>query len=133
MPRILDLLVSPVRFVTRPLYRALKAKLVSLIRFALEPLQAEVRTLDRKMDRILDINIAPDVLRDFRAHNERLRRIQADCDLIREMNPMFNSFLRDLMRLQIQSEEIAWLLDRGEPRVADPDPGAGSTHEREAA
>ena len=70
------------------------------------------------MDQILDINVAPDVLQDFRAHNETLCAIQADCDLVREMNPMFNSFLRDLMRLQLRCEELSHRIDRGSPRTA---------------
>ena len=129
MSRWLDLALWPFRRLTRPLHRTLKRKIVGLIQFALEPTQAEIRTLNDKMDRILDINLAPDVLRDFRLHNEMLRAIQADCDLIREMNPMFNSFLRDLMRLQLKAEELAWRLEQGESWTARPEAEVSSGRE----
>src|SRR4051812_46342930 len=131
MSRWFNLALRPFRILTRPLQQAIKRKLVRLIELALEPTIAEIRMLNFKMDRILDINLAPNVLRDFRLHNETLRTIQADCDLIREMNPMFNSFLRDLMRLQLKAEELAWRLEQGESWYKHPGPEASS--EREAA
>src|SRR4051794_21703476 len=103
MSRWFNIALRPFRVLSRPLQQAIKRKIVGLIEFALEPTNAEIRMLNLKMDRILDINLSPNVLRDFRIHNETLRAIQADCDLIREMNPMFNSFLRDLMRLQLKA------------------------------
>ncbi len=93
--------------ITRRLEQFIKGKLAGVIDERLEPLKADLQSLNAKMDRILDINIAPEVLSDFRRHNEALRAIQADCDLIREQNPLFNSFLRNLMRLQLGCEEIA--------------------------
>lgn len=115
MPGLKRLVLTPVRFVLRPV----KRKLAGLIDSRLEPLRedlstlrADLKAIDGKLAAFLDISLAPEVLRDFRAHNEALRAIRADCDLIREMNPMFQSALRDLMRLQLQCEELAWRLDR---------------------
>lgn len=116
--RILSL---PLRLAIDPVERLVKRKLAGLIDACLEPVKSDLQLLNGKMDQILDINIAPDVLRDFRTHNEALRAIQADCDLVREMNPMFQSLLRDLMRLQLQVEELAFRLEvDGRQTVADP-------------
>lgn len=111
MSRLKSLLLSPFRLLFDPVERLVKRKLSGLIDACLEPVREEQRVLNAKMDAILDINVSPDVLRDFRVHNETLRAIRADCDLIREMNPMFQAALRDLMRLQLQCEELAWRLD----------------------
>jgi hypothetical protein len=133
MSRWLDLALWPFRRLLDPLRRTVKRKLVDLIQFALEPTQAELHTLNDKMDRILDINLAPDVLREFRIHNETLRAILADCDLVRDMNPLFNSVLRDLMRLQLQSEELAWRLEQCMPWSDTDGSESGANPEREAA
>jgi len=111
MSRLRALIAAPFR----PLERAVKRKLAGLIDDRLDPVRADLCILNAKMDRILDINVAPDVLRDFRTHNEALRAIQADCDLLRELNPMFNSALRDLMRLQLGLEELSDRVDRSDP------------------
>ncbi len=112
MSRLTTRIAAPFRLVLRPWERAVKRKLAGLIDDRLEPVRADLRALNDKMDRILDLNVAPAVLSDFRAHNEALRAIQADCDLLRELNPMFNSFLRDLMRLQLGWEELSDRIDR---------------------
>jgi hypothetical protein len=106
------------------LVRKVDAHITKLLNAALEPVQTELHSLNAKMDRILDINIAPDVLRDFRIHNESLRAIQADCDLLREMNPLFDSFLRHLITMQLTCEDLAEQLERREP------PAAASTAEQ---
>jgi hypothetical protein len=108
MPGLKGMLLAPARLVER----LIKGKLSGLIDNRLEPVRDELKAIQAKLDTILDINLAPDVLRDFRHHNETLRAIRADCDLIRDMNPMFQSALRDLMRLQLQCEEIAWRLQQ---------------------
>ena len=107
--------LTPVRLLIDPVERLIKRKLAGLIDACLEPVRDDLRVLNAKMDQILDINVAPAVLQDFRTHNETLRAIQADCDLVREMNPMFNSFLRDLTRLQLQCEDLSWRLDSSDP------------------
>jgi hypothetical protein len=112
MPGLKRLLLSPVRLVLDPLEGWIKGKLAGLIDARLEPVREDLKTINSKLDTVLDINLAPDVLRDFRAHNEALRAIRADCDLMRELNPMVQSMLRDLMRLQLQCEELAWRLDQ---------------------
>ncbi len=111
MPWLKRWLTAPVRIVVDPVERLIKSKLAGLIDARLEPVRDELKSLHEKLDTILDINLAPDVLRDFRTHNETLRDILADCDLLRELNPMVQSALRDLMRLQLQGEELAWRLD----------------------
>ena len=105
------IILKPIHLVIDPLERFVKRKLAGLIEACLEPVRNDLKVLNAKMDQVLDINVAPEVLQDFRAHNETLRAIQADCDLVRDMNPMFNSFLRDLMRLQLQCEEMSSRLD----------------------
>src|SRR3954452_23075413 len=98
MSRMLKLAFRPpwnlTKSLLRPVKRVIKGWILDLSSVALEPLRAELRGLNDKMDRILDLNVTPDVLGDFRKHNETLRAIQADCALLREMNPLFNSVLR---------------------------------------
>lgn len=126
MNRFLRVLIAPVRSLTAPLRRAVlarfDARVAGLLREALGPLEIlpvlleEVRTLDRKTDRILELELTPEVLRDFRAHTETLRAIRADCDLIRELNPLANSLLRDLLRLQARFDEVPGpILDGDDP------------------
>jgi hypothetical protein len=124
MPGLKRLVLSPFRIAFGPIERAVKRKLAGLIDACLEPVRADQKILDAKMDTILDINLAPEVLRDFRSHNETLRAIRADCDLVREMNPMFQSALRDLMRLQLQIEELAWRMG---PALEDASSGSRPT------
>jgi hypothetical protein len=140
MSRWLNRAFWPVRHLENSLWRPLKRKIVALIQVALEPTQAEFRTLNErvdrelpilhaKIDRIVDINVAAEVLRDLHIHNNTLRAILADCELIREMDPMFNSFLRDLMRLQMQTDELVWCLEQRAPWVVHPAAGADSQSE----
>ena len=98
---------NPVSLVIGPIERMIKRKLAGLIDACLEPVRQDLRDANAKMDRILDINIAPDVLRDFRVHNETLRAIRASSDLVREQNPLFNSLLRDLSRIELRLEELS--------------------------
>ncbi|MDB5349805.1 MAG: hypothetical protein JWN86_1052 [Planctomycetota bacterium] len=125
MSGLRQLLLKPIRLVIDRVERLVKRKLAGLIDACLEPVRDDLKVLNAKMDQILDINIAPEVLQDFRTHNETLRAIQADCDLVREMNPMFNSFLRELTRLQLECEEMSWRLEQRERTT--------SGREREAA
>ena len=107
MPGWKTIATKPIRMVVGPVERLVKRKLAGLIDACLEPVREDLRIANAKMDRILDLNLAPDVLRDFRIHNETLRAIQADSDLIREQNPLFQSMLRDLSRIELRLEELS--------------------------
>jgi|GEM_PF-5877970 len=118
LSRLLKLSLSPFLRLTAPLRRVLirkfDARVHHVFQVALEPTHTELRQLHEKMDRFLDISRSPGALKDFADQTEAiraLRAIQHDCDLIREMNPMLNSVLRDLMRLQLRYEELTWRLE----------------------
>ncbi len=122
LSQIMKLVLRPVAKITAPLRRALirrfDARVNHLLNVALEPTQTELHLLNEKMDRFLTISRSPGALKDFSDQTEAiraLRAIQHDCDLIREMNPMLNSVLRDLIRLQLQYEELARKLDERHP------------------
>jgi hypothetical protein len=98
------LAAKPVRFVFRPLYRALLRRLAAQLEASLVPVRQEVAAMSDRLQATLD------------AMDEALR---TDRELIRDQDALFNSFLRDLSRLQVGVEELAWRLDRREPIGAD--------------
>ncbi|WP_422929456.1 hypothetical protein [Singulisphaera sp. PoT] len=119
---LLKLALRPFARLSAPLRRALirrfDARVNHVFQLALEPTRAELHQLNEKMDRFLEISSSPGALKDFADQAEAIRAIRAiqhDCDLIREMNPMLNSVLRDLMRLQLRYEELTWRLDDRSP------------------
>lgn len=121
MPPWLKLVLKPVRFLIDPLQRAVLRKLAAQIDSSLAPVRDDLMSLHADLAALstghekarTELGAINEKLEALLEIQTRLRSIAADCDLIRDLDPMFNSFLRDQMRLQVSVEELSWRLDRG--------------------
>lgn len=96
MNRFMNLLLSPLRAIFGPIKRLIWGKLSTLVDSRLEPVKNDLLIISTRVEEIRD----------------EVKTLRADCEILRDLNPMFNTFYRDLTRLQLRCEAIADRLDR---------------------